>query len=218
VIPRVLHRVWLDDPMPDEYAGYGEKLAGLHPSWEFREWRSTTELPALRNPELFDQATEVCPRDWKRFRSGLLRLELLWLYGGLYVDCDVEPLAPFDRLLELEAFVCWSPNRWKGRRLLTDCVLGATPRHPFIAACLAGVAASIEAFAHRPTAVASGPCNLTRVFESQEWPGVVTLPEQVFGPQSIRDRDKGMPVNLAGALGWHRWANSRDRRHGGVPQ
>jgi len=206
--------------MPAEFAGYGERLRELHPEWEVREWRSSADLPLqlLQNRRLYDRAMDVCPRDWKRFRSGLLRLEFLWIYGGIYVDCDVEPLRPFDELLSLEAFACWSPNRWKGQRLLTDSVIGAEPGHPFIGAAMAGVEESIEVFSHRPTAVASGPCNLSRTQASGDWPSLTLLPERAFGPQSNRDRDRGRPVDLTGSFGWHRWANSRDKRHGGVPQ
>jgi mannosyltransferase OCH1-like enzyme len=219
VIPRVLHRIWLDDPLPDEFAGYGRRLAQLHPGWELQEWRSTADLPlpSLRNWALFDQGREVCPRDWKRFRSDLLRLELLWLYGGIYVDCDVEPLRPFDPLLDHQAFVVWSPNRGPGgQRLLTQAVIGATPGHPFIGACLDAVAGSVRDHAGKPLAQMVGPWMVHRVWESSGWPDVAALPERTFGPQSNRDRNRGLPVDLDGAFGWHRWANTRDRRRGGV--
>jgi len=216
VIPKRLHRVWLDDPLPDEFAGYGRRLVELHSGWEVREWRYTADLPPLCNQGLFDRAQQLCPRDWKRFRSDLLRLELLWLYGGIYVDCDVEPLKPFDPLLGCEAFVVWSPNRHRGGRVLTQAVIGAAAQHPFVAACIAAAAGSVERHGGKPLAQVVGPHMVQRVFESGEWPGVLALPEQTFGPQSIRDRDAGRPVDLDGALGWHHWANSRDRRHGGV--
>jgi len=216
-IPRVLHRIWLDDPMPAELAGYGAQLAALHEGWELRDWRSTAELPPLRNQELFDRAEELCPRDWKRFRSDLVRLELLWLYGGIYLDCDVEPLRPLDPLLDHAAWVVWSPNRGPhGRRLLTQAVLGSEPGHPFMDACIAAAPPSVDRYGGRPLAQVVGPWMVHRVWESQQWPDVAVLPARAFGPQSNRDRDRGMPVDLDGAFGHHKWANTRDHRKGGV--
>lgn len=219
MIPRILHRIWLDDPMPAEFADYGEQLRALHPAgWEVREWRSSCEVPRalLQTKDLWDRARDICPADWKRFRSDLLRLELLWLQGGIYVDCDLAPLRPFDPLLAHQAFVPWSPNRGPGgRRLLTQAVLGARRAHPWIGACLAGLPAAVDRYGGRPLAQMIGPHHVTRVWRRHP-EEVTVLDERSFGPQSNRDRDRRRPVDLTGAYGWHRWANSRDMRHGGV--
>lgn len=219
MIPRVLHRIWLDDPMPDTFAGYWQTFKELHPGWELRDWRDSDQLPwdRLRNRDLIRGAQDVFPRDWKRFQADVLRLELLWLYGGIYVDADVEPLKPFDRLVDCQCFVPYSPNRGpRGQRLLSQFVLGAEPGHPFIGACLDAVPGALEQHARKPLAQVVGPWMITRVFESAEWPGVLTLPEQTFGPQSIRDRDRGRRADTNGSFAWHHFNNTAKRRGRGV--
>lgn len=222
MIPRILHRIWLDDPMPDEFARNGADWLELHPTWSHTDWRRTEALPRLINQDLFDRAPQIVPKDWKRFQADLLRLELLWIYGGVYVDTDVEPLCPIDELLDgTECFVAWSPNRGpKGERILTQAVMGSTPGHPFIKACIDGIPEAVELYRGRPLAQMVGPWHVTRVYEDVMWsepdPRLTVYPESYFYPQSNADRDEGAEPDLTGAYGWHKWANTKYQRRGGV--
>jgi hypothetical protein len=220
MIPKIIHRIWLDDPMPDEFAEYGELWKQLHPGWAYMEWRSTDTLPAgLRqsSAQLIASAPRWCPKDWKRAQADILRLELLWLFGGVYADTDVEPLKPFDDLLKHEAFVAWSPNRGpKRKRLLTQAVMGAEPVNLFIFRCIAGLGKAIVEHADKPLAQIVGPWHITRTWETDKG-GVVVLPEHTFYPQSNNDRDRGHTPDISDdTYAWHKWANTRDRRRGGV--
>lgn len=218
MIPSTIHRVWLDDPMPTEFEEYGRRWRELHPGWEVIDWRRSSDLPNLVNQDHFDRARELCPKDWKRYQSDLLRLELLWQYGGVYVDTDVEPLKPLDDLvngLPTGAFASWSPNKAGNTRLLTQFILGSTPGHPWVKACIDGIPDATRAYGDRPLAQMIGPHHVTRVWRDR--PEDVTVFEPyVFGPQSNRDRDRGRKPDLSRAYAWHRWANSRDNRRGGV--
>lgn len=215
-IPRIIHRIWLDDPMPELFVAYGKRWRELHPGWEVREWRDSRSVPPLRNQELFDRARDVCPQDWKRFQADLLRLELLWQHGGVYSDTDVEPLRPFGPLLRPPggAFAAWSANtRKNGERPITQAILGATQQHPFIAECLEQLPDSIRQYGDRPLAQMIGPWHLTRIYRAMAQPGITIHPPELFYPQSDPDRDAGRAVSLDGAYAWHRW-NSSLRRQG----
>jgi mannosyltransferase OCH1-like enzyme len=217
VIPTNVHRIWLDDPMPPEFEGYGRRWTDLHPDWVVYDWRSTRSLPKLINGELFHDAREIIPKDWKRFQADLLRLELLYLYGGVYADTDVEPLRSFDPLRSLGAFVAWSPNRGpNGQRLLTQAVLGFTSRHPFLKACIDGIPDAVREHGDRPLAQMVGPWHITRMWDEQQPTDVTVLDESAFYPQSNDDRDAGLGVDVSESYAWHKWANTRDHRHGGV--
>lgn len=122
MIPRVIHRVWLGtDPMPEEFEYYGETWREHHPDWEMRLW-TDDNLPELRFPD----ALERCRNHGER--SDILRSELLFQFGGLYVDTDVECRRPLEPLIgDATAFAAWvRPGR------IGSAVLGATPGHPAI--------------------------------------------------------------------------------------
>lgn len=216
-IPRVFHRIWLDDPIPDQFEIWWKCWQELHPGWEFMSWDDSSLLPELRQQQIFERARRIIPRDWKRFQSDLLRLELLWRYGGVYVDCDIEPLKPLDPLLDgVEAFAGWSPNRGRrGERIITQALLGARPEHPWIGACLDAIPDAVERYRGRPLAQMIGPWHVTRAWEQH--PEAVTIfDEGVFYPQSIRSRDAGEQANLSDAYTHHRWNTTARKRGIGI--
>lgn len=207
MIPQLLHRIWFGGPMPDEFVRYGHAWEMLHPAWVMTDWPAGT-LPPL--PDVYHRAREIAPRDSLRFRADVLRLALLWEYGGVYVDTDVEPLRPIDGLIEgVECFASWSPHRAKdGTRLLTNCVMGAVPRHPFIGACIDGLEEAVRTYRGRPLAQMVGPWHISRVYAVAP-EGVTVFDEHVFSPQSNQERNAGKPPDLSRSYGWHKWANSR---------
>ena len=166
-IPLTLHRIWLDEPMPPVFAAYGE--AWKQTGWLVWDWQSSADLPPLRNADLFDRAPEITP-DWRRFQADVLRLELLEQFGGVYVDCDVEPIRPLDPLVDgHECLIGYSPQHTNGKHPLTNAVMAAVPGHPFITACIDALPESVERYGHRSLAVMAGPWHLTRTYEDGEW-------------------------------------------------
>jgi inositol phosphorylceramide mannosyltransferase catalytic subunit len=210
-IPKLFHRIWLDDPVPEVFAGYWDKLQDLHPEWEFRAWDSSEDVPELQNQQLFDNAQDLCPKDWKRFQADILRLELLYLYGGIYVDADVEPIRPFDMLVDFQCIVPFSPNRGKaGERLLTQYVIGAEPGHPFIKTCIDTLPKAFRKHRSQPLAQMIGPWHITRTFRSQLWDNVALLPEHTFSDKLV---PKGCEQYI---LALHKWNNKRRKNGKGL--
>ena len=92
-IPRIFHQIWLGDgEMPAKFRAYSRSWRTHHPGWELKMW-TDANLPPLVNQELFDSVTEV------RERADLLRYELLYRYGGVYVDTDFECFKSIEPLL-----------------------------------------------------------------------------------------------------------------------
>ena len=87
--------VWLGpDPLPAEFEPFLESWRRHHPDWELKLW-GEDNLPAdLRRAEVYD--TERQPVE----RADILRLELIWRFGGVYVDTDFECYRPIDELIE----------------------------------------------------------------------------------------------------------------------
>lgn len=154
-IPKVIHRIWLgEEEMPSEYVRFGESWREHHPGWEMRLW-TDAELPPLSYPD----ALERC-RNYGE-ASDVVRYEILYRFGGVYVDTDVECLRPIEPLVaEASAFAAYArPN------VIGSAVLGAVPGHPAIGRVLeavctgAGSGAQVEA---------TGPVALTRILQHAE--------------------------------------------------
>lgn len=221
-IPRVIHRLWLNPPgrpMPAEFVGYGDAWRRLHPGWEVIDWTSLEpfleRFGRLKNQRLFDRAPLG---DVHRYRADVVRLELLARIGGVYVDADMEPLRLLEPLVSGPAtcLAAISPNRGAGgEELMSNAFLAAVPEHPFILAAIDRLPCSAREFSRSPTARSVGPWHLHRTYKAFERqgvdPGVTLLASHTVYPQSIADRDRGLPVDLSRSYAWHRWATTRDR-------
>lgn len=168
VIPKIIHRIWLDDPMPATFEEFGRRWEYLHPEWELRDWRSSAELPEdLPGVGWRMRARELCPNDWKRFIADVLRLELLASFGGLYVDTDVEPHQNITPLLEGESCVVgFSPQHINGEHPITNCFMAAEPGHTYLVDLLLNIGPAIGRFGHRSLATMIGPWHLTRTLRN----------------------------------------------------
>lgn len=127
MIPKILHRTTVAEPS-EEAERYWAQFHALYggTDWELRSW--TEPL----NPADFP----LTSRWWSKCqngaqKAGLVRLELLFTYGGVYVDSDVEPVSRFDPLLGAGVFA-----GWEDETTVPDAVLGAEPGHRLIRACL----------------------------------------------------------------------------------
>jgi mannosyltransferase OCH1-like enzyme len=177
-IPRVIHRVWLDDPMPVTFTEFGQAWDQVMPDWSRIDWRSSKDLDRLQLPaqEVRLRSKKVIPHDWKRFVADVLRLELLYEYGGLYVDTDVDPYRPMDELLTgKKVLLVRSPNVSKGYYAITNCVMAAVPRHPFIKALIDGLNEAIRSHGHERLSKMVGPWHLDRTYSRGNWPDVTVV-------------------------------------------
>ncbi len=135
--PRIIHQIWFDwgAPTPcDESLKFMNRWRELHPGWEYSLWGESEALEFVRAeaPEFLDFYTDL------RLgiqRCDVFRLIVLLVRGGMYVDVDIEPLkcmegtrATFDLVLVQSVN---SP-----RRAISNYMIMASARHPFIAEVL----------------------------------------------------------------------------------
>lgn len=210
MIPPILHRIWVGErPLPPTFYQYGNQWEDLHPEWQSFLWDDDQVIELLiplKNQELWNKAQYITD-DWVRFRADILRLELLFRFGGVYVDTDVRPLKPFDLFLQDPCFMGLSPNVSSSRRVVTNAIIGATPAHPFIRFCIDRLPQAVKEHEGKPIAQMVGPWHLTRCLHRYESFGntLKVYPSWVFYPQSIADRDAGKTPNLSGSWAYHHW-------------
>jgi inositol phosphorylceramide mannosyltransferase catalytic subunit len=208
VIPRILHQIWVGpDPIPAEYAAYMDGWARMHPGWEHRVW-TDENLPAMRNRDLYDRAEELTPyANVGQFRADLLRYELLWSFGGVYVDVDFECLEPIDELTAgLEAFAAWEvQDRW-----IANGIMGAEPAHPFIDRLITGLPASVAHHRGLRPNVSTGPQYLTGLWRRHR-DELTVLDANLFYPYLYHQ--VGTPAERGpwpeSTIAVHHWANRR---------
>lgn len=170
VIPRVLHRIWLDEEVPERYETFWRSLQELHPGWEFVTWDDSSKLDWLRCRSVYDAATTHAGR------SDVLRYEIIAKHGGVYVDCDVEGIKPFDPLLaDDKPFIAW-----ENTNLLCPTVIGAPPEHPALSDLLDALPAWEQTHRGTPPNIQTGPEFITAAWRERD--DVRRLPPSAFYP------------------------------------
>jgi hypothetical protein len=181
VIPRIFHQIWLGpDPFPKDYVAYRETWRRHHPEWELRLWTEDDLPEGLRRPEAAERLRAPAER------ADILRLELLWRFGGVYADVDIECLRPIDPLIdEVELFIGLAkPGR------VNNALLGAVADHPLLDRALNEVRPR-EFYGYDKEA--AGPKLLDRVFAGR--PEVTLLEPEVFYPQTPEEKQRAYTVH-----------------------
>jgi hypothetical protein len=122
-IPRILHQIWLGpNSVPTHLLEYQQTWKKHHPCWRFILWTEENLPAGLRRPEVYEKLRVPAER------ADILRLELLWVYGGVYVDADFECLRSIETLLEDYDFFAtyFKPGR------VANALIGAAPEHAII--------------------------------------------------------------------------------------
>ena len=124
VIPKLIHAIWFSgDPMPELYLRCLESWKKYAPDYEIKIWNMDTYKPD--GCLFFEQAIEH--KNWA-FASDYARADLLYRYGGIYMDLDVEMLRPIDDLLYNDAYMSFESLD----RIECGSGMGSKPGHPII--------------------------------------------------------------------------------------
>jgi mannosyltransferase OCH1-like enzyme len=187
-IPKLIHLIWVGSPFPKKYQKFLESWRSFHPDWTIRLWTDAeVEDFHMENKQAFDEASN------KGQKSDIWRYEILYRYGGLYVDTDFQCLQSFDDLhksCEFYAGCIGLDQPW-----VINALIGAKPNHPLMRACID----RLELFSKNPYDFEkimdeTGPYYLTRILLDLglEMPlgSVVVFPPVFFYPFPGAYRDR----------------------------
>ena len=171
-IPRILHRT-VPAAVNAQAEAWWAHWQQLLPGWELMTHRDP--LDPAEWPETSD-LWKLCKNGAQL--AGLIRLEALWRWGGIYVDSDVEPYRSLEPLVQCQAFAAW-----EDRNVVPDAVLGAEPNHPAVKLMLTKARLVIEAGGDAWT---SGPGVTTSTLPGRsDW---LLFPPGSFFPYSYKEK------------------------------
>ncbi len=107
IIDKKIHCCWFSgEKKPIEYQNCIDSWKKVCPEYEIIEWNS--EKYNIEKNRFMKQAYEK--RAWA-FVSDYARLDLVYNFGGIYLDMDVELLKPLDPFLQYKAFFSFGESR-----------------------------------------------------------------------------------------------------------
>lgn len=194
MIPRILHRTLPAVPDPD-VARIWDTVVANTDGWERRTYQSPRD-PA--DWPMTGHLFHLC-RD-KAEESDLVRLEALWVHGGVYVDSDVELTQHLDWVRDRGCFTGWESPDWFGMAMI-----GAPAEHPAIGLLLDVFTKHVAAQVERSTL----PIIATNTWRDRD--DVTVLPQKALYPYHKGIDPQNADVDWASdpeVFAVHRWHGS----------
>lgn len=207
-IPKIIHQIWIGKGLPEEFKKFIDSWRVYHPDWEYRLW-TQDDIPKmhLRNRAFIEQSRNAGEI------SDLMRYEILYQYGGVYVDTDFECLRSLEPLHYIYDFYIGIQPLDSDLVQLGIGIMGAVPGHPILNECIERVKNRWQdkSLDHHVTA-RTGPIHCTKVFyEMAGKDGLcdIALPPTYFYPLYCQSTEyKRAKWVQEGAFAVHHWAKT----------
>lgn len=159
----IVHMIWIGSPVPAKYRANIESYKNH--GYKVKLWRKP---PKLVNQDLYDRAAPYA------LKADIMRLEILYQYGGIYVDIDSKMKArlPIDGDL-----VCST----SASGYIANEMIYATKGHPAIKEAIDGMAKHVKKIKRCNIWQIAGATYITPIFE--KYPHI-KLPKKFVGART----------------------------------
>ena len=181
LIPPHIHQIWIQGELPPQYREWQKTWQKMFPGWQYTLWtdKEIRKLP-LRNRRLYEEETNYGAM------ADVARYEILYMFGGIYLDADFECLRPdmFDLFNRCYSFYSGMVPLDCSHFELGSGIIASAPGHPVLKDVIDTMGQS-----YNPSLPVhlreGGPAAFTRAFwRSADKPGYVDIafPPSFFYP------------------------------------
>lgn len=124
-IPKIIHQLWIGDkPPPTKMM---DTWRDMNPEYEYIRW--TEDLIREKNIK-FECKKRIRDMTEINGKADIMRWELLYEYGGVFIDADSFCIRPIDdQLMTTKAFAGWEQEQLRPGLIATG-TMGFPPKHP----------------------------------------------------------------------------------------
>lgn len=217
-IPKIIHYCWFGpNPIPETEKKCIESWKKFFPDFELKFWNEDTF--DFSSAPLF--ARQAYEHKKYAFVSDYVRLKVLYDYGGIYFDTDVEVCASFNSIInnDIDGFLGFENSKRVG-----TATMAFIPKHPFIKKFL-------QYYSEHPFIDKNGNANiianvliLTDILteyglvsngQQQNINEVIVYPRDWFAPKKINNTDFNITSNT---LAIHKfscsWLSENQKKRG----
>lgn len=181
-IPPHIHQIWIKGELPAGFIAWQKGWQTI-PGWNYTLWTDESiRALGLINQKSYDEAAG----DYAK-QADIARIEILYRFGGVYVDTDCQCLKPewFDYYNHCYDFYAGIQPLNTTIFVLANTVIACAPHHPVMKNYLERCA-SIDQ--KTPTHISTGPIAFTKAFyQTANQPGYrdIVLPPTFFYPGAL---------------------------------
>lgn len=186
-IPKMLHFIQIG---PADLKAHAERAIlswlAVHPSWTVRLW-TDNDLADFKLTDFLAGAKKYAQK------ADILRTEILYRHGGLYVDSDFEAFRPIDSWLDgASAALCNEADvpgdTFEAAKAVSNGFIGVMPFHPVMRRAVVRIqhATLGRTWINQDT----GPFFLRQMIEEADLEHFLKIPTRIMFPVSYPDRMK----------------------------
>jgi GT2 family glycosyltransferase len=181
-VPKILHQLWIGPKAAP--AQYMDTWRTMHPEFTYILWN---EQRIQEHDAMFTCQHRVLEAEEMCGKADILRWEILYAYGGVFVDADSVCISALDdSIMRSPSFASWE-SEVERPGLIAVGTMGFPPKHPLVAAAVEFI--RTHPMSHKATGLLpwqlTGPTLLTRLHNSGLYPPMTVLPSYTFLPVHI---------------------------------
>lgn len=212
-IPKIIHQIWLGSEVPESLKLLQKTWIQYHidRGWSYKLWTDADiEELGLYNQQYYDAS------DNYGVKSDILRWEVVYRYGGVYVDMDYECLQALDDLhYTYDFYTALQPLDTQYVQL-GGALFGSRPGHPILKHCIETIC---DDWHLKGAPCKTGPIHFTKSFYASaglDGNKDIAFPAYYFYPLGSQERTYFFPLDgdnrkswrQGGAFAIHWWAKS----------
>lgn len=205
-IPQVFHAFWDGSNLPERYGLWLAKWVDLNPDWRLELWDRGAYLDEFGDAPT---AHYLDHRTWSRVSNpwqwfaDIARVEIMARHGGVWLDCDLEPLRPIDPLVKVAragGFVGREDDNW-----ICNAFFGAPAGAGWLGHAVQQLPRRVEALRGYRCNRVTGPGFFTEILADH--PEVDRIDPSLWAPMHWSRLDQ-RGTDFPDAYCVHHWANT----------
>ena len=185
-IPKIIHQLWIGTkPAPTKLM---DTWKDMNPGFEYIRWNET-EI-ANRNI-IFHCQNRINEMVEINGKADIIRWELLYKYGGVFIDTDSICIEPIDDvLMNCKSFAGWEQEELRPGLIATG-TMGFPPKHPLVGMAIEWMKANcvnVQITMKRAWQTV-GPGLLTRMYNTGNFKEMTIFPSHYFLPIHLTGKE-----------------------------
>jgi GT2 family glycosyltransferase len=179
MIPRIIHQIWIGPkPSPIKHM---DTWKDKNPGFEYIRW---TESELKNRGMVLECGNRIDEMDEINGKADIVRWEILYKYGGVFLDADsicVEPID--DMLMNCKSFAGWEQENVRPGLIATG-TMGFPPKDPLVKGAIEWIkqhCVNVKKIGQRAWQTV-GPGLLTRMYNSGKYNDITIFPSYAFLP------------------------------------
>ena len=213
---KIVHQIWIGGSLPEEEVDWRSKWVTNHPDWNFILWddQKISEHEWYNNDILHKQKTLAGKVD-------ILRYEILYNYGGVYIDTDFECIGNLNMLDRRKDFITALQSKPRAKKKsICNGFMASIAKGEFVNQLVKSIPYRHTTHGHHTTPnMIFGPEYITDMMynSNKTYTNIQILPSKTFYPGfNESGKVKYNSINNAkkdpNCIGLHHWRHSWSKR------